>query len=323
MNKEKALSNYVRPGGNPNAAKSRDVIYWYLDYREFSDVVKYRIAMMRKSIDIKVKNEAGKRGYICPSCGKAYDPLDLAGTFDPSAGAFFCEVCSSELVEDDPALHEDGQDRMSRFNEATAPIRDALKAIDGARLPTINVVAWIAQNVATESVAAVGDGSGAARRVGVVIGEVDDSAAKRDAEAQRKQNAIPTWHLESTVTGERTTLGMSNAARDDEEPEAVVNDTQQDEDDALKAHYANMDDDEYEDEDMDEAELEQPKPETGEPSPEETPVDTPGDGTPAAAEVTVMVNGVPKLLSAVTEADEEMMTPDEYQDYFDATSQAV
>jgi len=33
----------------------RDVFYWYIDYRDFTDVVKYRIAMMRKGIDEKVK----------------------------------------------------------------------------------------------------------------------------------------------------------------------------------------------------------------------------------------------------------------------------
>jgi transcription initiation factor TFIIE subunit alpha len=37
----------------------RDVYYWYIDYRDFADVVKYRIAMMRKGIDQKVK-EVGR-----------------------------------------------------------------------------------------------------------------------------------------------------------------------------------------------------------------------------------------------------------------------
>jgi hypothetical protein len=37
------------------AMRIRDVYYWYIDYRDFADVVKYRIAMMRKGIDEKVK----------------------------------------------------------------------------------------------------------------------------------------------------------------------------------------------------------------------------------------------------------------------------
>lgn len=33
----------------------RDVHYWYMDYREFANVVKYRLAMMRKGIDERIK----------------------------------------------------------------------------------------------------------------------------------------------------------------------------------------------------------------------------------------------------------------------------
>ena len=36
--------------------RTKEVIYWYLDYREFANVVKYRLAMMRKAIDDKVKS---------------------------------------------------------------------------------------------------------------------------------------------------------------------------------------------------------------------------------------------------------------------------
>lgn len=261
---------------------------------------------MRRNIDIKVKNEAGKRGYLCPGCGKAYDPLDLAGTFDAAAGAFLCELCGSELVEDDPALHEDGQDRMSRFNDATRPIREALKAIEGARLPTLNIIAWIAQNVTTQSVAEVA-ASSAARQIGVVIGEIDDSKAKRDAEAQREQNAIPVWYTHSTLTGEATSLSSGKVEESREEVERVQ---KQNDDDALAAHYANMD--EEEDDEMEDAELAQEKVETG----TSTPVDP-------ATKVKVMVNGVAKLLAEVTEADEELMTPEEYEAYFEATSAVV
>ena len=43
------------PGQMDGQLRTRDVIYWYLDYREFANVTKYRIAMMRKAIDEKIK----------------------------------------------------------------------------------------------------------------------------------------------------------------------------------------------------------------------------------------------------------------------------
>jgi hypothetical protein len=44
----------------------KDVYYWYIDYRDFADVVKYRIAMMRKGIDEKVKEVSS---LLCPLRG--------------------------------------------------------------------------------------------------------------------------------------------------------------------------------------------------------------------------------------------------------------
>lgn len=315
------------PGVTPGqTTKSRDVIYWFLDYREFADVVKYRIAMMRKAIDEKITNEVGKRGYICPNCQKLYDPLDLGHLFDPSAGGFLCEVCSTELVEDDPSMHGDegaGQDRMQRFNMATAPIRDALKSIEGARLPTVNIVAWIAQNVATENMPTEGGEAGDARRVDVVFGAEDDKAAQQKlAEEQMAQNALPEWYTKSTITGESTALGnkeqaaLAKAAA--ERSAAAGPQKAVDEDDALAAHYANMDDEEEED-DLEAAELAQ----QGE-TPAETPApDTSAAATPAANDVTVMVGGKPMKLAEIGEAEEDMMTPEEYEAYFEATAAVV
>lgn len=322
VNKEKGTGTAWQPRGGaagPQANKTRDVIYWFLDYREFADVVKYRIAMMRRAIDDKIKNEVGKRGYLCPNCQRQYDPLEIAHTFDPSTNAFLCEVCSTELVEDDPALHGDdtgGQDRMQRFNVATAPIRDALKSIEGARLPTINIVAWIAQNVTTEAIPDAAAASADGRKFDVVMGAEDDTAAREKlAEEQRAQNALPVWYTHSTITGDTTALGNKDAADKAKLLAAggrVAGAKEgQDEDDALAAHYANMDDD-------DEEELEEADMGDGGAAATPTPVQTAED-TPVPA-VMVMVAGVAKALAEVTDADEGVMTEEEYEAYFEAIS---
>ncbi|EJT50035.1 transcription initiation factor TFIIE alpha subunit [Trichosporon asahii var. asahii CBS 2479] len=323
VNKEKIAvntqSNWVPRGGREQPQrKSRDVIYWYLDYREFSDVVKYRIAMMRKAIDEKLKQEVGKRGYVCSNCGKGYDPLEISNTFDPRTNLFLCELCGGELVEDDPSTHTaDGQaaagDQMQRFNLATAPIRDALKQIEGQRLPTINMVAWIAKNVVTD----VPDGKeedteSRKRKIDVVFDAEDDSEEKeRLAQEQRQQNALPDWHLKSTVTGDATTLGIKEAAAErNRASEGPVSKKEKiaDDDDDLAAHYANMEnDDEDEMEDADEPELAQES--SIEPTPDDTPAPAGDD------DVMVSVGGVMKPLLDVTEADQDEMTPAEYEAY--------
>jgi len=42
----------------------KDVHYWYLDYREFANVVKYRLAMMRKGIDERIKQVCQASSYV-------------------------------------------------------------------------------------------------------------------------------------------------------------------------------------------------------------------------------------------------------------------
>ncbi|GMK60002.1 hypothetical protein CspeluHIS016_0902190 [Cutaneotrichosporon spelunceum] len=304
VNKEKAPLNSfqqraIANGGSvaglpPGAAsRTRDVIYWYLDYREFADVVKYRIAMMRKAIDEKMKSE-----------------VDLAHLFDRAAGAFLCEVDGTELIEDDPAMHgDDGtQDRMQRFNVATAPIRDALKRIEGARLPTVNIVAWIAQNVATEAAPAEAEG-GEVRRVDVVIGE-----NARAQEVSKVHDALPSWHTHSTITGQMTAKGNVEAAAQEKavaEAQAAAGPPDDGPKvDDLSAYYDQMEEEEAALDDVD--------------TTESTPApDTSTVATPAGADVLVMVAGRPMRIADVTEADEDLMTPDEYEAYFEATSTQV
>ncbi|TXT08808.1 hypothetical protein VHUM_02936 [Vanrija humicola] len=317
-----AQLNGGRDGQN-GMLKSRDVIYWYLDYRGFADVVKYRIAMMRKGIDEKIKNEVGKRGYLCPNCLRTYETLEVGRLFDHNIGGFACEVCGTELVEDDPALHDDGgqnvgQDRMQRFNVATAPIRDALKGIEGANLPTININAWIALNVKDAAAVAEAAAAEEAMRVNVNIDAEDDTEARaKEAAAQREQNALPVWIAESTVTNEATTLGLKQAAADAkaaaEAEHRKSKAAEKTEDfDALEAHYAAMDEAKPEDEDDEEEEVE-----TAEPSAEATPNT---NTTTPAPDVTVMVNGEPVPLADITEEHEGLMSTEEYEAYYEAMS---
>ncbi|CAK9782119.1 hypothetical protein CC85DRAFT_285829 [Cutaneotrichosporon oleaginosum] len=313
---QRAIANGGTVAGVPPGmmSRTRDVIYWYLDYREFSDVVKYRIAMMRKAIDAKMTSEVGKRGYLCPLCHKVYDPLDLAHLFDSRANAFLCEADGAELIEDDPAMHGDenaSQDRMQRFNVATAPIRDALKSIEGARLPTVNILAWIAQNVASDAAPTEAEGA-EIRRVDVVFGV--DNAPKE--EKKKAHEALAIWHTQSTVTGEMTAEGNKEAAAQAKAAAAAEAAAGPREDgpkvDDLSAYYDRMDEEEAMlDDTIDTTE--------STPAPDTSAVATPS----GAADVMIMVAGKPMKISDVTEADEELMTPDEYEAYFEATSTQV
>ena len=56
--------------------------------------------------------------------------------------------------------------------------------------------------------------------IGIVLsGDKDEEAARaerdREAAAKRQQNALPKWHLQSTISGDLTALGIKENARAD------------------------------------------------------------------------------------------------------------
>lgn len=102
--------------------------------------------------------------------------------------------------------------------------------IQTTRSFSFDVAAWIKNN-ATESdkskTSATGPGlkiagEGARKEdegIGVLLAMDKDEMTQRlerdaQAEIKRQQNAMPSWHLKSTITGELTALGVKETARE-------------------------------------------------------------------------------------------------------------
>ena len=94
---------------------------------------------------------------------------------------------------------------MGRFNLATQAIRDALKAVDGMTLPSVNVIAWIAQNVRSTTVVDDVKEEEGGRKFQVVLGgeggEMERLVKERLAEAQR-------CHYHSSILGMLLMMGQ-------------------------------------------------------------------------------------------------------------------
>ncbi|KAJ3845187.1 TFIIE alpha subunit-domain-containing protein [Lentinula raphanica] len=205
--------------------------YYYIDYAYFCNVVKWRIAKMRHKIDSNLRNELDNKGYICPQCKATYTPLDVDKLMDMLRGCFVCEICQAEVIDNEnPETVQGGKDRMSRFNDQMRFIRAGLQKSEGMVLPPFDVAAWIRTNL-TGGDERNSDAPGAGLKiagsdpnksedegVGVVIASDKDEATRkmeRDAQAElkRQQNALPSWHLKSTISGDLTALGVKENAR--------------------------------------------------------------------------------------------------------------
>ncbi|KAH9916967.1 TFIIE alpha subunit-domain-containing protein [Epithele typhae] len=204
--------------------------YFYIDYQSFCNVVKWRMAEMRRVIDKGLRNELDTKGYVCPQCKKAYQALEADRLVNFETGLFHCDVCGAELVDNENAENVVGsQDRMQRFNRQMRFILDGLRKTEDMVLPNFDVAHWIRQHLEAERAKAaardgglkIAGGSGDGRAgdtIGVVLSvDKDEETARaerdREAEAKRQQNALPLWHLQSTISGDLTALGIKESAR--------------------------------------------------------------------------------------------------------------
>ncbi|KAL0062796.1 hypothetical protein AAF712_010334 [Marasmius tenuissimus] len=205
--------------------------YYYIDYAHFCNVVKWRIAKMHHKIDSTLRNELDNKGYICLQCKQSYTPLDVDKLMDFMQGILVCEICHAEVVDNENAENVQGsEDRMSRFNHQMRFILGGLKQTESMVLPPFDAAAWIKTNLVLRDAAdsnqaggglkIAGSGPSSARDdgIGVVISDDKDEATKRmerdaQAELKRQQNALPTWHLKSTISGDLTALGVKESAR--------------------------------------------------------------------------------------------------------------
>ncbi|KAG8901678.1 hypothetical protein FRB99_005172 [Tulasnella sp. 403] len=203
--------------------------YYYIDHGKFCNVVKWRIAEMRKLIDNKLRNELAQQGFVCPNCSKTFQTLDILHLSRP--GGLFCDQCDTELVDnlnkEDLASNED---RMQRFNAQTQRVRDGLKKTEEMVMAKVDILDWIKKHPTVaptpEGDAPKDDGLAIAgakpgvtqKQVYEVVltaddtGEMERIAREKEISKRREQNALPSWHTRSTITGELTAFGLKNMA---------------------------------------------------------------------------------------------------------------
>lgn len=209
--------------------------YYYLDYKQFLDVVKWRMMAMRRHIDTRLRRGLDNKGYLCPRCRKSFSALEVSHLLDFSRNVFVCDVpgCGTELIDNEEAEDvRQSKDTLTRFNEQLSVVQQALRSIEGVALPPLDVRAWLAKHAADQPWAtelpkeeqgakpaapqppAAPEARLRVEVAGAEAGAELESAARSREEEQRAQNMLPAWHVASTVSGEATGLAVGEGAQE-------------------------------------------------------------------------------------------------------------
>ncbi|KAI9493237.1 hypothetical protein BDB00DRAFT_788096 [Zychaea mexicana] len=322
--------------------------YYYLDYKEFVDVVKWKMYKMQTNVRDNLRTESENKGYICSNCQRQYLPLEAVPLMDPTDGLFHCDACSEVLVENDNAESVQGsQQELTRLREQSQPIISLLKQTDTLTIPTnyifkpIGVAARGNGASREEHELAIAQDTGAGQGEIIVDLQMDNEAARRakleEAEEKRQQNMLPVWHQRSTVSDSLAGTGDRPQDKEKKEEEETFDEVATEEFDADRHDYyakyyeslsaaAPAGDANALDVDEDEEEFETVTNGNDYYSP-----DTNGAGQRAPSEdegleefgedediPLVSVNGRMVPLNEVMEEDQRNMTTEEYKAYYEA-----
>lgn len=217
--------------------------YYFIHYTEAIDSIKWKVHSVVQNIKEDLHMENNPQGYICPVCKTKYSQLDAVALLNYEKNEFLCSLCNEPLIEDDSGkIAKENQVKYSKLMNDLEPIIDYLKKIDERPIPENNyetslsrVIPAQASSNASYSVSNfksrkmfsrdsylnnassmnAGSRSQATLHVNITTANDDNLQREKQAIAQeekRKQNALPSWHEESTI-------GKGLGKLDKEDPE--------------------------------------------------------------------------------------------------------
>ncbi|KAI0201009.1 hypothetical protein F4808DRAFT_135559 [Astrocystis sublimbata] len=228
---DRFLHVHVRPELREGQQRPTNRTYYYVDYRQAIDAIKWRVYHLDKAVQGNAKPASEKKEYFCRRCRAEWTQMEVLDKVDPIRG-FICHRCDSVLIFD-PEREAGGHEQSTKLNNQLRFITDMLPKLDSMVVPentfdTAHAAARPVERDATNQAApsivvedplkptaVKGMENTGPQSIAVDIADHEGpSEAERKAEKERKEkhaqaNALPSWHLQSTVTG-ASYVGASN-----------------------------------------------------------------------------------------------------------------
>lgn len=192
--------------------KAQKVNYYFINYKTFVNVVKYKLDLMRKRMETEERDATSRASFKCPNCCKTFTDLEADQLYDIMTQEFRCTFCNQVVEEDQSALpKKDSRLLLAKFNEQLEPLYILLREVEGIKLAPeilepepvdINMIRGLTNKQMAQRPSGEQWSGEATRnhgmmveetRVDVTIGETDSSADT----TQRKER--PVWMVQSTI----------------------------------------------------------------------------------------------------------------------------
>ncbi|KAF9775078.1 hypothetical protein IL306_006903 [Fusarium sp. DS 682] len=270
--------------GNPRPSNRT---WYYIDYRSTIDAIKWRVYTIDKEVQGTTQVASEKKEYFCSYCKAEWTAMEVLDNVGPEG--FLCHRCSHVLTFEADRTST-GHEQSTRLNDQFKFISELLPKIDAVHIPECDFDRALAkarpvkrdethqraQTVAADSganrpMAVKGLTNTGPQSIAVNISTSDGpTEAEKAAEQARKeqiakQNALPSWMSNSTVTGESfsasATTGTASAVKKESSKDAgpaapaVANAQIDDIFEKLKAEMAQEKSEEEEDDEEEEEDL--------------------------------------------------------------------
>jgi transcription initiation factor TFIIE subunit alpha len=224
LREDRFLQVHTRPELREGQQRPINRTYYYIDYRQTIDAIKWRVYTIDKNVQGTTVPVSERKEYFCPRCKSEWTQMEVLDNVGPQG--FVCHRCGSGLTHD-LERNSTGHEQSTRLNNQLKFITDLLPRIDNVHIPdnTFDVAFSNARTVVRDALhpgasavpadigfhrptAVKGMANTGPQSMSVNISTSDGpTEAEKAAERARKekiaqQNALPSWMSNSTVTGE-------------------------------------------------------------------------------------------------------------------------
>lgn len=136
LKNEKLIKQRVHKEKNPETGALISFNYYFINYKVFVNVVKYKLDHVRKKIESEEKQAKNRPSFVCTQCEKKYSDLEVDRLLDRETCQLKCTICEGLVEEDSAGIKQSNTSRTSlaRFNEQMEPIFRLLRDCEDINL---------------------------------------------------------------------------------------------------------------------------------------------------------------------------------------------